>query len=53
MTYDFTIINYVRLKELIQQAGLSDREFCKQLWGDDTHTTIQYFIDKPNITMVR
>lgn len=49
MTYDFTIINYVRLKELIQQAGLSDREFCKQLWGDDTHTTIQYFIDKPNI----
>lgn len=24
MTYDFTIINYVRLKELIQQARHSD-----------------------------
>ncbi|MDD6553073.1 MAG: hypothetical protein PUF37_05740 [Prevotellaceae bacterium] len=49
MVYDFTTVNYDHLRQLINRSGLSEREFSKQLWGDNTHLTVQYFQKRPDI----
>ena len=36
------------LQQLISEAGLTEREFCKKLWGERTHQTLKYFIEKPD-----
>lgn len=44
----FNRLRLERLQQLISEAGLTDREFCKKLWGERTHQTLKYFIEKPD-----
>lgn len=44
----FNTLRLERLQQLISEAGLTDREFCKKLWGERTHQTLKYFIEKPD-----
>lgn len=44
----FNTLRLERLQQLISEAGLTDREFCKKLWGETTHQTLKYFIEKPD-----
>lgn len=44
----FKTLHLKRLQQLISEAGLTDREFCKKLWGERTHQTLKYFIEKPD-----
>lgn len=44
----FKTLHLKRLQQLISEAGLTEREFCKKLWGERTHQTLKYFIEKPD-----
>lgn len=44
----FKTLHLKRLQQLISEAGLTDREFCKKLWGERTHQTLKYFTEKPD-----
>lgn len=44
----FDTLRLKRLQQLISEAGLTEREFCKKLWGERTHQTLKYFIEKPD-----
>lgn len=44
----FNTLRLERLQQLISEAGLTEREFCKKLWGERTHQTLKYFIEKPD-----
>lgn len=44
----FDTIRLKRLQQLISEVGLTEREFCKKLWGERTHQTLKYFIEKPD-----
>lgn len=44
----FNTLDHERLQQLISEAGLTEREFCKLFWGDRTHQTLKYFIEKPD-----
>lgn len=44
----FNTLRFERLQQLISEAGLTEREFCKKLWGERTHQTLKYFIEKPD-----
>lgn len=44
----FNRLRLERLQQLISEAGLTDREFCKKLWGERTHQTLKYFVEKPD-----
>lgn len=50
----FKTLHLKRLQQLISEAGLTEREFCKKLWGERTHQTLNYFIEKsdPRISRV-
>ncbi|WP_311438119.1 hypothetical protein [Hallella colorans] len=44
----FNTLRLKRLQQLISEAGLTEREFSKKLWGERTHQTLKYFIEKPD-----
>ena len=48
MVLYFDTLRLKRLRQLISEAGLTEREFCKKLWGERTHQTLKYFIEKPD-----
>ena len=44
----FKTLHLKRLQQLMSEAGFTEREFCKKLWGERTHQTLKYFIEKPD-----
>lgn len=44
----FKKLHLKRLQQLMSEAGFTEREFCKKLWGERTHQTLKYFIEKPD-----
>lgn len=49
MKYEYSTISTDRLKQLLQQSGMSDRVFSKKLWGENTHQTPAYFEIRPDV----
>ncbi len=56
MEYKYRTVKSARVKELLEQAGISIGEFSKKLWGANTHNSITYFDARPDVkvsTLVR
>lgn len=56
MRYENNTVKSERVRELLEQAGISIGEFSKSLWGAKTHNTITYFDARPDVkvsTLVR
>lgn len=49
MRYEHDAIDYQTLLRVVKSKGLTDRQFCKLLWGNETHLTLKYFIKRPDI----
>lgn len=51
MRYERVYIDVEKLKSIIKARGLKEREFCKIMWGDNNHRTINEFKRRPNTTI--
>ena len=49
MKYDFDKLETERLRELISKANLSEKAFCKALWGEQTHQVLLNLERRPNV----
>lgn len=48
MRHDFNVINYDRIVYLVKLKFTKERDFCKSLWGKDTHLNLKYFQERPD-----
>lgn len=56
MGYIYNTLNIDRLRYLLKLKGMTERDFCKRLWGAETHRNFKYFAIKPDVkcsTLVR
>lgn len=49
MKYDFDKLKMERLRELIARADLTEKAFCKALWGEKTHQVLFNLERRPNV----
>ena len=49
MKYDFDKLETGRLRELITRANLTEKAFCKALWGEHTHQVLVNIERRPNV----
>lgn len=49
MKYDFDKLEVERLRELIARADLTEKAFCKALWGEKTHQVLINLERRPNV----
>lgn len=48
MRHAFNVINYDRIVYLVKMKFTKERDFCKSLWGKDTHLNLKYFQERPD-----
>lgn len=49
MKYDFDKLKTGRLRELIARANLTEKAFCKALWGEQTHQVLINLERRPDV----
>ena len=49
MKYDFDKLETGRIRELIARANLTEKAFCKALWGERTHQVLANIERRPDV----